>query len=139
MPISSPTAGLPATRRLSMSLRARLFPMSALAEGDERPPAGATIVAPRADEPVVVVLLDDIGGPAGHAGSGDDRREEIDRNAQRIEERSRVEIDIGDEPLGPLDPVVQGDGHLVPLELPRLAAGVFGHAAENGSPRIAGP
>src|SRR5262249_6207264 len=128
MLISSPASTLPATRWLSMSLRVRLFPTaSALVDRDPGAAAGADVVAARPDQTVVVVLLDDVGRPARDAAGSDDRREEIDRNAERVEERRRVEVDVRDELLGLVHAGVELHGHLVPLELPGLAARLFGH------------
>src|SRR5919201_7023065 len=117
MPISSPATGLPATRWLSISLRVRLLPIDllcppgaiTLAPGVSGQPAGsptpkrrersalgADVVAARANEPVVGVLLDDVGRPARDARGGDHRREEVDRDAERVEEWRRVEVDVRD-------------------------------------------
>src|SRR5262249_61497703 len=128
MPISSPASALPATRWLSMSLRVRLFPTaSAPVDHDPCAAAGADVVAAGPDQPVVVVLLDDVGRPAGDAPGGDDRREEVDRNAERVEERRRVEVDVGDELLRLVHAGVELHRHLVPLELAGLAARLLGH------------
>src|SRR4030095_2814617 len=97
-----------------MSLRVRLSAMSAFLDWDEGAALGADVVGAGTDPAVVVVLLDDVGGPAGDAAGCYDRREEIDRDAQRVEERGRVEIDVGDEALGFADAVMKLHRHLVP-------------------------
>src|SRR5262249_14525353 len=167
-PISSPATALPATRCASISLRVRLWrisglpnccsedrlhgygrgwpalegarrrALSTLTDFNKRATAGADILGARPDQTVVVVLLDDVRAPAGNAARGDDGREEVDRDAERVEERRRVEVDVGNETLGPADPLVQLHGHLVPFELPRLAARLLRHAPEDRRPRIAG-
>src|SRR3990170_295780 len=104
-PISSPATAWPATRWLSISFRVRLRPT--LAQRDERPAAGAHVVAARPDQPVVVVLLDDVGAPAGDAADRDHRREEVDRNAERIKEGSRIEVDVRNQPLRGVDAIVE--------------------------------
>src|SRR5262249_14166644 len=56
---------------------------------------GALVVRARANQPIVVVLLEQIGRPPHDARGGDHRREEIHRNDDRIEERGRVEVTLG--------------------------------------------
>src|SRR5947208_16923611 len=112
--------GLPATRWLSISLRVRLWRI--IQYGGERAPllpqtppplrgrpplrgapsplfqrdpvaaAGALVVGARADQTVVVVLLDDVRAPARDAPGGDDRREHVHRNPECVEERRRIEV-----------------------------------------------
>src|SRR5437867_5601702 len=147
MPISSPASALPATRWLSISFRVRdfldwgerapLLPqappplrtrlvrtsgLSSLVERHPRASAGADVVAAWPDQAVVVVLLDDVRRPARDAAGGDHRREEIHRDAQRVEERCRVEVDVGNELLRLVDARVELHRHLVPFELAGLAA-----------------
>src|ERR1043166_4718280 len=98
-PISSPATALPAARWLSISLCVRLLPIgSALVPRDELAALGADVVRARADQPVVVVLLDDVGAPAGDAAGRDHRREEIDGDAEGVEERRGVEVHGGGGP-----------------------------------------
>src|SRR5688500_13128988 len=165
IPISSPTTGFPATRCSSMSLRVRLRDGAAMT-GDvsmaivvaaararlartvacssspayrgERAARGADVVRAGPDQAVVVVLLDGVGGPAGDAAGRDDGREEVHRDAERVEQRRRVEVDVRDEPLGGADPLMQLHRHLVPLELARLPTGLLGHPAQDGGTRVAG-
>src|SRR6267378_342792 len=93
--------------------------------------AGADVVAARSDEAVVVELLDDVRRPAGDASGRDHGREEIDGDAERVEERRRVEIDVGDELLRLVDARVELDRHLVPLELAGLPARLLRHSLED--------
>src|SRR5262245_2884311 len=86
----------PLLPQTSPPLREEWSELSSLVEGDPGAVAGADVVAAGPDQPVVVVLLDDVGRPARDAARGDDRREEIDRDAERVEERRRVEVDVGD-------------------------------------------
>src|SRR5688572_27085081 len=111
---------------------------SSLAGRDERAARGADVVRAGPDQAVVVVLLDDVGGPAGDAAGRDDGREEVHRDAERVEQRRRVEVDVRDEPLGGADPLMQLHRHLVPLELARLPTGLLGHPAQDGGTRVAG-
>ena len=57
------------------------------------------IVGARPDQPVIPILLEDMRGPARHAADGEDGREQIDGDAQRIVPRSRIEIDVGVQAL----------------------------------------
>src|SRR6059036_3024509 len=159
MPISSPASALPTTRWLSISFRVRLWPIS-LTGGErapllpqtpppirtvfssflERHPRAAPrpdVVAARPDESVVVVLLDDVRRPARDAAGGDHRREEVDGDSERVEERRRVEVDVRDELLRLVDARVELHRHLVPLELAGLAARVLGHPLEDRGARVA--
>src|SRR6185436_19949539 len=130
MPISSPATGLPATRWLLMSFWARFLGIAALPLVDrhERAARRADVVAARADQAVVVVLLDDVRRPAGDAAGGDHGREEVDRDVERVKEGRRVEVDVRDELLRLVDARVELHRHLVPLELAGLAAGLLGHS-----------
>src|SRR5262245_2532946 len=138
MPISWPATGLPARRWLAMIFCARLWPISALFDGDPGAAGGADVVAAGADQTVVVVLLDDVRRPARDAAGRDHRREQIDRDAERVEERRRVEVDVGDELLRFVDAGVELHRHLVPLELTGLAARFLGHPFEDRGARVAG-
>src|SRR5213594_1960613 len=135
MPISSPATALPVTRCDSISCRARLRPTAV--HRDERAPARPDVIAARPDQPVVLVLLDDVRRPARDPSRRDDRREQVDRDPERVEERRRVEVDVRDELLRLVDAGVELHRHLVPLELARLPARVFGHALEDRRPRVA--
>src|SRR5712692_7559361 len=159
MPISSPASALPATRWLSISFRVRLWPISST--GGERAPllpqtppplrtvfsssverhprasARADVVPARPDQSVVVVLLDDVRRPARDAAGGDHRREEIDGDPQRVEERRRVEVDVRDEFLRLVDARVELHRYLVPLELAGLAACLLGNPLEDRGARVA--
>src|SRR5204862_7649221 len=63
---------------------------------------GADVFGARADEPIVGVLLEHVRRPAGYAADGEDRREQLDGDAQRVIGRRRTEIEVGIEP--PLRP-----------------------------------
>ena len=68
------------------------------------------------------MLLDDVRRPARDAPRRDHRREEVDRDADRVEERRRVEVDVGDQLLLPLDARVELDRDVVPEALAGLGA-----------------
>src|ERR1700675_2286251 len=60
---------------------------------------GSDVVGTRADEPVVVQLLDDVRRPARDARHGEDGREQVHVDAQRGVGGSRVEVHVGVELL----------------------------------------
>ena len=62
---------------------------------------GADIVRARADEAIVVVLLNYVGCPAGDAADGEDRREEVNVDAQRGVSGGGVEVNVGVDPKTP--------------------------------------
>src|SRR2546425_10491632 len=135
MPVSSPATALPVTRCASISFRARLCPTAI--QWHEGAPARPDVVAAGPDQPVVLVLLDDVRRPARDPARRDDRRKQVDRDPERVEERRRVEVDVRDERLRLVDAGVEVHRHLVPLELARLPARVLRHALEDRRPRIA--
>src|SRR4051812_34212782 len=61
------------------------------------------IVGARPDQPVVRVLLEDVRGPPRHAADSENRRVEIDRDAQGVVHRRRVEVDVRIQLLFRLD------------------------------------
>src|SRR5216684_163600 len=136
-PISSPATALPETRWASMSLRVRFWRMLALVERDEGAAGVALVVGAGPDQAVVVVLLEQVGGPARDPRGRDHRGEEIHRDADRVEERRRVEVHVRDQPLGGLYLGVKLDRQLVPEGLARLPAGLLGHALEDRGAGIA--
>ena len=86
----------------ALTLRLGAYPLGAI--GTHFCPTGcARVLRARPDQPVVAVLLQNVRRPAGHAADRENRREQIDRNAQRIVRRRRVEIDVGVQALLLLD------------------------------------
>ena len=63
----------------------------------------AGVVGPRADQPVVGELLEDVRRPARDAADREDRREQRDRDAERVVGRGRVEVDVRVQLLLALD------------------------------------
>src|SRR5262245_33905728 len=88
--ISSPATGLPDTMCAPISFRVRLsamaVPLPGL-DGHEGATAVPDVVRPGPDQPVVGVLLEEVGRPAGDPRGGDDRREQVHRDADRVEQR----------------------------------------------------
>src|SRR5437773_427624 len=60
------------------------------------------VKAARTDQPVVVVLLDDVSAPAGNPGAGEDGRVQLRRDAQQMKHRGRIEVHIAAEVFFPL-------------------------------------
>src|SRR4029079_16848954 len=68
-------------------------PRSALVERQERLRIRrADVIRARTGQAVVGVLLQAVGRPARDAADGEDRREQIDRDPQRVIRRGRVEV-----------------------------------------------
>src|SRR5207249_10338406 len=109
-----------------------------LSEVHEGRAAGPHLPGARLDQWLVVVLLAEVRAPAPDASRRDDRCEEIHRDGERVEERSGIEIDIGNEAFCATDALVELHRDLIPLELARLAARLLGHAAQDRRARIAG-
>ena len=62
---------------------------------------GADVADVGADQPVVAGLLEDVGRPAGVAGQRERRREEVRREADALQHRRRVVLDVRlERPLG---------------------------------------
>ena len=79
------------------------------------------VIGTRADEAVVVELLDHVGGPSADAGHGKNRGEEVDVDPQRVIRGSRIKIYVRVQFLFRFYEVLNPAGHLKPLA---LAAGV---------------
>ena len=65
----------------------------------DRPMGRADIKGPRAHQPIVVELLDDVSGPARDPGHGEDRRVEVDVQAHVVIQPGARPIDIGRQVL----------------------------------------
>src|SRR6185436_13706254 len=64
-----------------------------------RPLRRSSIERAGTDEPIVIVLFDHVGAPAGHAGGGKDRRVQRGIEAEHGEDRRGVKIDVRAEML----------------------------------------
>src|SRR5262249_3161508 len=67
--------------------------------GREGAPRRARVLRRRPDDLVVGVLLEHVRGPAGDAAGGEQRREELVRNAEVTVDRAGVEVDVRVQPL----------------------------------------
>src|SRR5262244_399705 len=75
----------------------------------------SNIFCARADQTVVVQLLDHVRGPAADSGDGEDRSKQVDVETQRGVGGSRIEIHVGVEVLFTLDVLLDRLRHVVPL------------------------
>src|SRR5450631_1263262 len=87
----------------------------------------AEVFCPRADQAVVVELLDDMRGPATHTGDGEDGREQVHINAKRVIGGSRIEINVGIELLIGLHELFNLVRDLEPFGLSTRRAEIAGH------------
>src|SRR5262245_24200914 len=72
----------------------------------------------RSENAVVLKLFQPVSQPAGDAGDGEDRREQVPWDAERLVDDAREEIDIGVDTLRPVDwlrGAFQFQGHLIEL------------------------
>src|SRR5580704_9802158 len=76
---------------------------------------GAYVVGTGADEAVVVVLLDDVSGPAGDPTDSEDGGEEVNVDTERGVGGGGVEVDVGVELLFLLDVELDLARHVEPL------------------------
>src|SRR5215210_1868423 len=60
-----------------------------------RPRLGADVAGARPDQPALPLLLHDVGGPAAHAGAGEQRREQVRWDVREVQHDGRPEIDVG--------------------------------------------
>src|SRR3954451_16327627 len=81
---------------------------------------GADVFAEGAEEAVVAELLEDVGGPAGHARDGENGGEEVRGDAEGVVDRRGVEIDVRVEALPLLHGGGDALGHLDPFGLAEL-------------------
>jgi len=105
------------------------------AVGDRRVGCGigrANVLGARADEAVVVVLLDDVGGPSGDAADGEDGSEEVDVDSESGVGGGGVKVDVGVELLFLFDEELDLAGHVEPFGVAGGFAEFFRHAAEVG-------
>src|SRR5688572_24787636 len=94
------------------------------------------VVGPRPDEAIVRVLFEAVRRPAGDAAHREDWREQIDRNAERVVDRRRIEVDVRVELLLRLDERFDALRHLEPACVSRLRSELLGHAAQVRGARV---
>ena len=81
----------------------------------------ADVVGARADQAVVRVLLEHVRRPARDAADREDRREQIDRDAERVVGRRRIEVDVRVQLLLGLHQRLDALRHLEPAPAARRA------------------
>ena len=94
------------------------------------------VLGARPDETVVRVLLEHVRRPAGDAAHGEDRREEIHSDAQRVIGRRRVEINVRVQLLLGLHQRLDALRHLEPDRLTRALSQIARHLAQMRRARI---
>src|SRR5690349_5982180 len=57
--------------------------------------AGAEVERRWADQAAQTLLLEDVRGPSGHPGTGEERGEHVCRNLGEVEHHGRPELDVG--------------------------------------------
>src|ERR1035437_3756513 len=96
----------------------------------------AGVVGSGTDETVVVVLLQHVRGPAGHAAYGEDWGEDIDGDAERIIRGRGVEIDVGVEIFRFLYVLFDLRRGFVEVDVAGAFADFFGEVGQVGGARI---
>src|SRR3954468_377426 len=82
------------------------------------------------NQPVVRVLLEHVRRPAGDAADGENGGEQVDRDAERVIRRGRIEIDVRIQVLFSFDERLDALRHLEPDGLPRALTEIAGHPAQ---------
>src|SRR5450759_3682417 len=90
----------------------------------------ADVFGPRPDQAIVLVLLHDMGGPAGTAREREDRREEVGGDAQHVVRRGRIKVHVAVETFLLVDDRLDSPRHVVPLADLRRFGEVSGHLAQ---------
>src|SRR5437764_10845918 len=70
-----------------------------LVEGHVREVPRADVPVQRSEEAVVLPILDHVGRPARDPGEGENRGEEVRRNAEAVEDQSRIEVHVREDAL----------------------------------------
>src|SRR5579862_159872 len=96
------------------------------------------IFGARANEPVVIELLDDVCGPSADARDREYRREKIFVDAEHVVSRSRVEVHVGVEFLFRPHEFLDFIRHLVPLRLSGGLAELARHDTQVRGTRVFG-
>src|SRR5215216_4833182 len=99
---------------------------------------GTHVLRIGADQAVVGVLLADVGGPAGHAGGGEQGGVEVGGELEGRVDAGRVEVDVGVEGLLLHDRLLDPDRGVVPAGVAELPAQALGDLAQHGGPRVPG-
>src|SRR5664280_456460 len=115
----------------------RVRPWLALSDRDPGLPVRVALVfGPRTNQTVVAVLLQHVRRPAAHPAHRENGRVEIDRNAQRIVCRSRIEVYVGIQFLDLLHRLFHALGEPVQLLMARALAQFFAQHAQVRRSRI---
>src|ERR1035438_3087827 len=96
----------------------------------------ALVFGPRTNQTVVAVFLQHVGRPAAHPAHRENGSVEIDRNAQRIVRRSRIEVHVGIQLLGLPHRLFHALGEPVQLLLAGALFAFLAQHAQVRGPRI---
>src|ERR1035437_1915502 len=96
----------------------------------------ALVFGPRTNQTVGAVLLQHVRRPAAHPAHRENGSVEIDRNAQRIVRRSRIEVHVVIQLLDLLHRFSHAPGEPVQLLVARALAQFFAQHAQVRGPRI---
>src|SRR6516162_3133663 len=91
-----------------------------------------------ADQAVVLLLFQNVGTPAGHAGHDEDRRVELNVKSHRMIEPPRGPVEVGVEVLFPGQNVLNNRGRLFPFHLSRGLRGPVSILPQDAGPDISG-
>src|SRR2546423_2060845 len=99
---------------------------------------GTDIVGTWTDQAIVRVLLQHVRRPSGHPAHRENRRVEIDRNAERVVGGRGIEIDVRVQLLLRLDERLDALRHLAPRGVAGALAELLRHLPQVRRPRILG-
>src|SRR5205814_8480278 len=104
----------------------------------ELAPRLADVLGGRADDLVVGVLLEHVRRPARDAAGGEQRREEVGRDAEVAVDGGRPEVDVRVQALFLKDRLLCGQRDLVPVRLAGVVRELLGDRLQDQGARIVG-
>ncbi len=127
----------PRARRRTPARHGRRSPTYvALVDRDVRQVGRPNVLRRGADEPQVVVLLEDMSGPTRDPARGEERGEQVGRDAEQRADGSRVEVDVGVEALLAVHDLLDLPQKGVVEQVPPLLADLVGPVPEDRRPRV---
>src|SRR6266508_1752620 len=117
---------------------ARLSVLAASVQGPPGPCGWADVFGVRTDQPVVGVLLADVGGPAGHPGGREQGGVQVRRQAEGGVDAGGVEVDVGVQAFGVHHGLLNACRDVVPVGVPELRAEPLADLAQDRRPRVPG-
>src|SRR6266511_3467733 len=117
---------------------ARLSVLAASVQGPPGPCWWADVFGVRTDQPVVGVLLADVGGPAGHPGGREQGGVQVRRQAEGGVDAGGVEVDVGVQAFGVHHGLLNACRDVVPVGVRELRAEPLADLAQDRRPRVPG-